>query len=255
LANGLRTPWFAQLWGPSVFWANSGTFDDAGNVAAPGTVAGCPTAGCPEAGPTIYATGNGVIAGLAVDDTFLYWAEPLAGQVSKCDRSNCVPIPLSVGGFGGPFGVAVDESYVYWTDDTYEQVMRCQLPSCGRNPDILASGQNNVLNIAVYGGNVYWTIFDSPGAVMWCPRTGCGGNPSTLAANLSMPASVAADDSGVYWTNSNDGTVMACKAGSCAKPVTIATQQPAPYSIALDAVSVYFTNSAASGSVMRVAKP
>jgi hypothetical protein len=260
LANGLRSPWFAQLSGATLFWTNSGTYDDAGGVAVSGSVAGCATAGCLDAGPTIYAGDGGILGGLALDSTFLYWTEVTSGVVAKCATAGCTATVLSKGGVSGLLGVAVDSSYVYWTDGTNLQVRRCKLPSCAMSPEVFADSQVQPTDVAIHGGTVYWTLGDPVnGAVMSCPTSGCAGNPTIVASNQAGPALLAADDSGVYWTDLRDGTgfgtVMACSGGSCANPVAVATDQPVPFAIALDAVSVYFTTSTAQGAVMRVAKP
>ncbi len=257
LATNLRTPIFGKLLGSTLFWTNSGTTDDAGTLVAPGSVASCPTTGCSDGGPQTYGGDGGLLAGLAVDSQYVYWADLTSGEVDECATAGCNVTALSKGGIYGPFDVSVDPTYVYWTDTTNEEVLRCALPSCSKGPQLFASAQQFVWGIAVHGGNVYWTLSDTmAGAVMWCPESGCGAMPNVLAPNQAEPYFIAADDSGVYWTNPGDGTVMACPGGSsCQKPVAVATGQPAPVAIALDDVSIYFTNSSLPGNVKRVAKP
>jgi hypothetical protein len=258
LATGLRQPIFAKLLGSTLFWTNSGTTDDAGvTLLAPGNVASCPTTGCSDAGPTIYGGDGGLLEGLAVDPTFVYWADSWLGEVDECTTASCNVTTLAMGGAKGPFDLAITPSYLYWTDLSLEEVLRCTLPSCSQNPELFASGQQAAWGIAVHGGNVYWTLSDPMlGAVMWCPESGCGGKPKVLAPNQVAPYFIAADDSGVYWTSAGDGRVWACPGGaSCAQPIQVALAPGPPEAIALDDVSIYYTTAVVGGAVWRVAKP
>jgi hypothetical protein len=270
MATGLVNPWFALGEGPRVYWVNSGN-SDAGAVTQSGTVLSCPADGCPDGGPIGYlpdgggVEGGATISGVAVDSTYIYWADLFGdtvtstGGIYKCAIAECPGTlgPLVGGADFIPLTVVVDPSFVYWTDLGTDQVLRCALPSCGGSPQIFANNQTEPSGLAVYGGHVYWSVGRMPtgdgGGVLDCAATGCGTSPTIVAAGQDNPIFVAADDSGVYWTNANSGTVMRCPLAGCTEPVQIA-RTPAAFWITLDAVSVYFTDSSAFGSVMRVAK-
>jgi hypothetical protein len=263
LAAGLASPWFAVKESAAVYWANFGGADTATD---PGSVMGCPETGCPDAGPRVYtpegggAEGGINIAGLAADETYLYWAATFSsgynGAIYRCVTTECAGTIAELGsGFGFSFEVVVDSSYVYWIDVGPNHVLRCALPSCGGGPEFFAdlAGSPKTIGLsglALYGGSVFWTEGVADGGVFYCPTSGCGTTPTAIATGQADPEFVAADESGVYWSNGGNGTVMHCPIAGCAKPVAIATVA-APYAIALDAVSVYFTSSSA---VLRVAK-
>jgi hypothetical protein len=264
LATGLADPWFAVAHGGSVFWDNSGT-TDAGTVTGAGAVLSCPETGCPDTGPIVYTPdggggeGGSTISGLALDDTYIYWANLYGytgqtGTILQCAAAECAGTTVQlVGGFDFiPLSVAVDPNWVYWTDLGTNQVLRCALSGCGDNPMIFANGQKGASGLALYGGNVYWTQGIDDGGVLVCPAAGCAA-PTTIAHGQANPVAVAVDDSGAYWTNTNDGTVRHCPLGACPEPIVIA-ETPAAFAIALDPVSVYFTDSSVLGKVLRVAK-
>jgi hypothetical protein len=265
LATGLVNPWFAVGFGGNVFWDNSGA-EDGGAITDPGSVVSCPEEGCPDSGPAVYSmTGTGTdgganISGLAVDSTFIYWADlfgysGLTGAIYQCPLENCgASITQLVGGDNYiPLAIAIDPShYVYWTDLGTNQVLRCKLPSCGGSPDIFANNQTGASGLALYDHNVYWTQGIDDGGILRCSTGGCA-TPTTLAKGQANPYAVVVDESGAYWTNIDDGTVMRCPLTDCTKPEQLA-QTEAAFAIALDAVSVYFTNSSSLGEVLRVAK-
>ncbi len=264
LASGLVNPWFAVGYGGKVYWDNSGV-QEAGVITTSGTVMSCPEKGCPEGGPFVYTEGgsgdaSANLSGLAIDSTYLYWANlfgysGITGSISECARADCPGTLVELVGGAGfiPIAVVVDPKFVYWTDIGTNQVLRCSLPSCGGNPQIFANNQLGASGLALYDDNVYWTQGVPEGGILYCPAAGCGKGPRTLASAQSNPFGLAVDDSGAYWTNIDDGTLVHCPLSGCTQPRVLATTYAA-FGIALDSVSVYFTNSSSFGEVLRVAK-
>jgi hypothetical protein len=267
IASGLLNPGFAVMHGSTILWVDEGSYLD--EVVTTGSVVGCPAAGCPDSGPVVYVPqdagidgGLGVISGLAVDSTYLYWGESwilrregtYVGGIYRCDVTDCAhsitALAGSVNAF--PVTVAVDPDYVYWTDEVSNEVLRCGLP-CSGATNLFAKMQSFAYGLALYDSQVYWTLGKRDGGVFRCPASGCGASVDTVAAQQADPAVVAADDSGVYWTNSDNGAVMHSDLAGCPEPTPIA-HAVSPYAVALDPVSVYFSNSGEFGRVLRVAK-
>src|SRR5262249_13201671 len=71
------------------------------------------------------ATGEGPVAGIAVDDTNVYWVTyETNGVVRKAPLAGGAPVTLAVGQTNA-FSIAVDDAYVYWgTYTTNGAVMR-----------------------------------------------------------------------------------------------------------------------------------
>jgi hypothetical protein len=214
---------------------------------------------------TVLTTINPPPYGIVGDGTNLYWAESTGnGLIKTCpvaDCSNPATLATDPSSMHYPWGVATDGANVYWTTHMIGgtgSVVRIGVD--GGSTQTLASGQQNGSNamletpqdIAVAGGNVYWTNA-AGGTVMKCAATGCGGAPTVLAMNQAVPMAIATDGTNVYWTNYGGGTVMKCGVGGCgAAPTTLMSGQAGPLGIAVDAQNVYWTDfgtSIATGTV------
>jgi hypothetical protein len=204
--------------------------------------------------------------GIAVDDTYVYWANfgPSAGgagSVQKVVKSGGTATVIannqSSNGHGS-FVVTVDSINVYWGN--YFQVMSCPLGGCA-DPDAggaqlaTASGVNA---IGASGGVVYWTEGDGM-RVSMILSTNAGGSSTPLASNQARPLGLALDTGNalVYWTDSMAGTVMRAPLGGGGSPA-IAASSPAGVdgsadnisAIAFDATYLYWLDSTAQ-SIMR----
>jgi hypothetical protein len=124
----------------------------------------------------------------------------------------------------------------------------------------IACNQDTPSTVVVSNGVVYWTNYDTGGAIVSVPTT--GGTPTTLAANQDYPWNLAVDDTNVYWTNYGNGDAVTV-GGSTTNGallqmplaggaiVTLASGLETPFGIAVDSSSVYWT-SFAVGAVRKV---
>jgi hypothetical protein len=120
LASGQDDPLYIAVDSANVYWLNQGN-------AGVGSVAKCPVQGCPSVAdggsePTLLATNQARLFGIALDSDYVYWVA--AGS------------PTST----SPEGV----------------VAKCSIDGCGGNPTILASGLDTPNCIAVDNRTVYW---------------------------------------------------------------------------------------------------
>ena len=124
--------------------------------------------------------------------------------------------PMAVGPANpqGALGVAVDDQAVYWTvaDPTAGIIYRA--PKTSLTPAMLASSQNDPLDVVSDGTNAYWV--------------NNGTNPSGLT-----------------------GAVMTCPIAACSTPVPMVSRIPGPFAMVVDSVAVYWVDGA---SVWKVAK-
>jgi hypothetical protein len=136
------------------------------------TVNRMPLAGGPV---TALASGQGFLAGLTVDDQFVYWAStdetttPPTGRVNRVSRLGGDPLILAEQR-SYPLNLVTDQSRVYWTAE-----------------DLKATGVAGT------------------GSVSMAPID--GGGPTTVIADGINPYGIALDATHVYWTESGGSAV------------------------------------------------
>ena len=200
--------------------------------------------------PTTLATAQDGSAGLAVDDTNVYWANAFGGAgggaVMKVPKGGGTAITLASG--GDPYAIVLDATNVYWTNGG--TIMR--VAKGGGTPTTLAISPGAPEGIAVDATSVYWTVTaygTATGTVMKVAVA--GGMPITLASGQDEPSSIAVDSTDAYWTNFGNGKIVSIPL-SGGTPAVVASGQEITGSgamgITVDATSVYWTNGSAVGA-------
>jgi hypothetical protein len=172
-------------------------------------VQSCPNSAMGDMTTTLY-TSTAILSGAAVDDSHVYWTEPLAGNVIQCPLGGCTsPTPFA-SGQNHPMEVDVVDTTLYWSnggsDGVGGSIMTCSTAACVA-PKVFADNQPSALALAHDDTNLYWTVGALGGSVVSCPLAGCT-TPLVLGAMQKDPTSVAVDDTAVYWANYGGGTVM-----------------------------------------------
>jgi hypothetical protein len=230
-------------------------FDElaAGGIGSSGSSGGVATMGCGEGNGTpvvLATTGPNQVMNLAVGATSLYWVDESGAvmKMSKCGGS--ATTIASAGPFygsssGGSMGFAVDSSRVYVAGSAGDLFT---VPLSGGAPTTLAT-TNNVLGLAVSGGDLYW-VADGPSLVGSVPVQ--GGAPVTLAmAPPIAQGTPAADDSSIYWVG--NGVFSTPRAGGAVTTLAVA-QQPST-GLAIDDANVYWcANSSQTSTIMSTPK-
>lgn len=211
----------------------------------------------------LFSVGQTLGAGVAVDDTNVYWAA--SGAISFAPLAAKSGTPLATAQ-NSPFALALDDTNVYFTDFGGGRVGAAagdgavmSVPKAGGTATALSTSRPGPYDIAVNAHGVFWIevgATDADGAVM--KTSPAGGDPVTLASSQNLLGGLAVDEDNVYFTAG--GSVWKVPDSGASAPVALATAQLNPRAVAVDTTSVYwiamgdpklgFSNS----SVMRVAK-
>jgi hypothetical protein len=217
---------------------------------------GCTSGACQ---PVTLALTHGSV-GLAIDSTFIYWADSEAGAINKVSTAlthTGTPTPVVSGvDVRNVQGIATDGTYVYWTNKSAAGAVYRALPT-GAGLTTLASNQSQPDWIASNGTTVAWTN-QTGNQVMTAPVTSDGGvAPKQL--NLTgeqgtVPAGIAIDSANVYYAAKTAG-------GGLAESVPLVGGGPVSelgaatfVGIAADSNYVYWTGGSANPSVYQNTK-
>jgi len=166
---------------------------------------GCVVSACSGPGaPTVLASGQTALAGIAADATNVYWADSGAHVVRFCPQPACTGGPEVFAQIAGaPFDVVSDGTHVYFTDRDGGNLYACPISGCSGTPTPLASGLAQPTLVAVDAKAAYVTLYANgtagAGSIVSCALPSCTGGPVTVAAKLNAPYGVALDSTYVYW--------------------------------------------------------
>lgn len=154
-------------------------------------------------------------AGVAVDGTHLYWADPSGGSIGRAAIDGTGVEEDFISGLARPRWVAVDSEYVYWTSPAPAgqggegKIGRARLD--GSEPPepgfVATAGQPH--GIAVNGTHIFWANAKSH-AISRAEIDGSGVEPSfRFIGGNEVPQGVALDGSHVYWTTNSPNSYIA----------------------------------------------
>jgi hypothetical protein len=203
--------------------------------------------------------------GIAIDSTYVYWANAQAGasgiyKISKALTGPGTPSPVEVGSsYENVQGLASDGTYVYWTNKLASGSLQRALPTgAAGSLTTLVTGQNQPdwIGVTVDGADVVWTN-QGTNQIMSTPA-GLANNPTpaqlnTMGETGTLPAGLAIDSTSVYYATKTSGGGEAewiPLAGGTVKVLGGATY----VGIAVDNDNVYWTGGFASPSVSQNAK-
>jgi hypothetical protein len=147
--------------------------------------------------------------GVAVDDTYVYWADDEENMIYKAPKTGGPAMPLTSTNLS-PVNLAVSATHVYWTD--YNQTLE-RVAKSGGFAELVVGNQATPRGLVVDGDTLYWVDF-SLGSVLRAPAQ-ADTTVAVLAAGQAGPHRIAIDTTSIYWTNSgtpealySDGAVM-----------------------------------------------
>jgi hypothetical protein len=122
-----------------------------------GAVMKCDTETCADAGPVPFATGQGHVDRVIVDQQNVYWTSD--GSIRACPLGGCQGPPITLADNQRPSALASDGALLYWTNGGDDTVRSCPIGTGCPNgaPTVVAIDQNDPQGIAIApNGDLYW---------------------------------------------------------------------------------------------------
>lgn len=197
--------------------------------------------------------------GIAIDATFVYWADADAGAIDKISKSltrlgTATPVVTGTAAQNVQ-GIAADGTFVYWTNKMASGQVHRALPT-GAALTTIATKQGEPDWIASNGTTVVWSN-QSGNQIMSVPANSDGGvTPKQLnvsGENGTTPAGVAIDGTSAYYASKISGGGLAetvTLAGGAVRELGTATY----VGMAVDNVNAYWTGGSANPSVYQNGK-
>jgi hypothetical protein len=135
--------------------------------------------------------------GIAVDGTYVYYAQVSAGAIGRAKLDGSSPNAGFLTAPVEPLGVAVDATYIYWADKFFNAIGRAKLDASGPNTGFIAGG-GLPSDVAVDATYIYWA---DAGAIGRAKLDGSSPNKKFITAGLGSPTGVAVDATYIYWAD------------------------------------------------------
>jgi Low-density lipoprotein receptor repeat class B len=146
--------------------------------------------------------------GVAVDSTYIYWADGQDHTIGRANLDGSNPNPTFISDTGGyPCGITVDGSHIYWGTN-YGNVGRADLSGSNSDPAFI-TGLEAPCGVAVDSSHIYWANDAVTSTTIG--RANLDGNPASVDQNFitggNFPCGVAVFNGKVYWGNFGSGTI------------------------------------------------
>jgi hypothetical protein len=204
--------------------------------------------------PFVSLVGSGPLA-LAVDESFLYWADSSGGTIGRASTAGGAPATIA-SGQAKPLHIAVDANTLYWVNQLGAAVM--EMPKAGGSPSLLAAAAEPSA-LAIDAMSVYWAN-GTDQSVMSIPKS--GGLPKVLGIVPGTPSTLVVDADYVYVASlpsAGPASVLSRipKLGGLVETIGAGRFGLDPFidSVDVDGANVYWvTDDGMSGSVWKLSK-
>jgi len=192
----------------------------------------------------VIAQGQDAPTGIAVDASFVYFANRDAGTIVKCPLRGCgTARPQEIiSGQDHPIALSLDGANLYWATGWNEgetgmppsrPVFRCQLADCAGSVEAVDHGSYQPYGVTVVGGQMYLASWPF---LAVCSKQGC----AQMSAQLGMGpfVSIDVDDTGIYVAEFGRSQVRHCPLEGCSAEPAFMDQVKA-MSVVVDGTRVY----------------
>jgi len=201
-------------------------------------------AGGPSTSPFAFVTNSGTPPNLAVNGSYLFWANTNVRALMKIRIDGTGPATTVAPLTTPNTWVAADAQNVYWNGGIPGSPIGIfKVANDGMMPTFLTAETADLRGIAVNANGVYWST--NVGAVM---RAGLDGSARLVLVQSGFVASLVVDEQNVYWVGD---CVMAGPDGCQSinkeaiwggTPVEIVRHQVATSGLAVDPMFIYWTD-------------
>lgn len=139
--------------------------------------------------------------GIAIDGTYVYWANPEAGTIGRARLDGSEANPAFLTGLQRPCNVAVGGGRLYWLD--WQGIGRANIDGSDPIPGLV--GTAGGCGLAVDANYLYW---GQRGAIGRARLDGTEAKPDFIAG-VGMVSAIALDGSHLYWTDQPEGMFYA----------------------------------------------
>jgi hypothetical protein len=209
---------------------------------------------------TFLASSGGTVRGLAIDSTYIYWAN--FNQLLRVPKTGGTGTVLSSQTDGS--GVVVSSSSVYFAHVLNGQIWN--IPKIGGTATLVASGQVSysgaslamvLSDLAGDDGNVVWAL-DGNGFGSGAVRRGSpfSTGSSTLASG-TRPQALALDGSTIYYADGDLGIYSTTVSGSSSTPLASFSSPTRVSDLRVDSSTIFiarYDSSFSNSLIARVSK-
>jgi hypothetical protein len=154
----------------------------------------------------------GHAAAVATSGGFVYYTDPLAGQVMRVPTDGSALPSIVATGYANTRAVAaLGATVIFSSPGNSGQVLSVAASGPPAVPTPLATSQGNPFSVALDGTTAYWSNTSavggaaSSGSIM---KKTAAGVPAALASGQPIPTCIAVDGTSVYWMNAFGASVM-----------------------------------------------
>jgi hypothetical protein len=200
-------------------------------------------------GPLTIATDQVTPTGIAIDASYVYWANRDAKTIVRCKKSGCPSSgpTLLASTSGLPLGITLDATSLYWVEattigvDQLGRVFKCPISGCVDPPTLLVDWAvgNRTNGLHVMDGTLYIAAWPMLGT---CAIAGCDA-PTELARGPFV--SVDTNAQYLYGARYGGGSVVRCPILGCLSDGTdtvTLTAGVSPLAVAVDESHLYFVD-------------